>query len=322
MLILPLIFATSSLIYLGLAIFVLVRNRTSGLNRLAAAILMGFCVWSFHDVFRFTPAVPEEVVRVFVNLGAFGWCSFASVGLWFALEYTGAEYPKWLVVPLLVLLPLLFVIKQWTGDLVTGFYLQPFGWADVWSNSIWPDLYDVYCFAEPALTIYMVVRFARTRANVIQRHQAAAFSISGIISLVIGFVLNRALPRLGIYSVPQAASIAGLIWAAGLTLAVVRYRMLTITPATAAENILATMSDLLMLLDPEGNILTANESTLSVLGYQRPELVGRSRGYWVNRTGRRAGFRRFWAGRASRVPRWGSCASRARRCRCCYPAPR
>ena len=274
----PFLLALGCLIYLALAIHVLAINTRSALKRLIASIVICFSIWSFQDVFRFSPQMSKEMVRTFVNLGAFGWCSFASVGLWFALVFVGKGRSRPIVVicSLLVLLSAVFVYKQWTHGLVVDFVRQPFGWAGVWSSSVWTDLYDAYHLIVVGIIVFLMFSFGRTTESAILKKQGIIFATSSACSLAIGFVLNRILPRLGIYTVPQLASLAGLIWALGLVYAIARYKMLAITPATAAENIIATMTDFLALVDAQGKIVTVNQSILDALGYQRAELVGRS----------------------------------------------
>src|SRR4051812_17949833 len=41
------------------------------------------------------------------------------------------------------------------------------------------------------------------------------------------------------------------------------------------ENILASMGDAVVVLDPAGTIETVNETTLELLGYRREDLLGR-----------------------------------------------
>ena len=51
---------------------------------------------------------------------------------------------------------------------------------------------------------------------------------------------------------------------------------MVITPAAAADNIVSTMADSLILLDQEGNIANVNKATLDLSGYGKDELTGRS----------------------------------------------
>ena len=268
------IFAISCIIYMGLAIFVLTQNPRSQAARLVAATIVCFEIWGLQDVVRFNPATPKYLARMAVDFGAFGWCFFASFGLWFAMAFTERQYPRWLVHPLLVVVPLFLVYQQWSGRLVVDFYREPFGWTGVWAPSIWTDLYDIFIIVLSFVSLHLVYRFGKQTQGAMRERQVNIFVAGGAVALTAGFMVNRGLPRLGIYSVPQVASLAGLLWGTGLAYAVARYRMLTISPATAAENILSTISDTLLLVDPRGIIVQANEAALETLGYDRRELVG------------------------------------------------
>jgi diguanylate cyclase (GGDEF)-like protein/PAS domain S-box-containing protein len=57
--------------------------------------------------------------------------------------------------------------------------------------------------------------------------------------------------------------------------AIVRYRLLAITPALAAHQIIDTMHDALIVLDREGFIRLINQATCSLLGYSEQDLVGK-----------------------------------------------
>ena len=271
-----LLLSVGFLVHLSLAVFVLAKRPTSPLNRLIAAIVLGLSTWSFAEIFLLNPEVPKTIAKIFVNIGAFGWCSFASLFLWFALVFTSKRksYPTQMIYPLLILVPVLFIYKQWTDGLVIDLVRQPYGWAGVWSPSIWTDLFDVYYLSFSGLGLYLIFRYGRNAESTIKKRQSTIIVTAGIVALVLGSLLDRVFPRFDIYTVPQSAVIAGFIWASGLAYAIVRYKFLTITPATAAENIIATMTDFLILLDPQGKIVAVNQSTLGALGYEKQELEG------------------------------------------------
>jgi len=54
-----------------------------------------------------------------------------------------------------------------------------------------------------------------------------------------------------------------------------KYRMFSLTPMTAADSIIATMTDMLFLIGQEGKILTANRAAHSTLGYESSRLIGK-----------------------------------------------
>jgi len=88
--------------------------------------------------------------------------------------------------------------------------------------------------------------------------------------------LNVIFPMLEIFNIPPLADLVILIYGIGVVYAMVKYQFMGITPALAAENILSTMSDLLVILDLDGRIITANKATTSLLGYKNNEITGKS----------------------------------------------
>ena len=90
-----------------------------------------------------------------------------------------------------------------------------------------------------------------------------------IISVSFASVSNVILPYLKIFSVPALGNMFCLIWAAGLTYAITKYKLMTISPATAADNIISTMNNLLFLLSPQGRIVMVNDATANQLGFRK-----------------------------------------------------
>lgn len=61
-----------------------------------------------------------------------------------------------------------------------------------------------------------------------------------------------------------------------ITYVIFRYKLIDLTLAIAAESIIETMSDSLLLVTPEGRIKTVNPATLNLLGYKEDEVIGQS----------------------------------------------
>ena len=95
--------------------------------------------------------------------------------------------------------------------------------------------------------------------------------------IVSGVLLEIADPLFG-YSFPWAfsATTAFLIVNPFMTYAMIRYDLLAITPTTAADEILETMSDGVLLLDGRGAIRFANRAVGRMLGVSTATLPGRS----------------------------------------------
>jgi PAS domain S-box-containing protein len=109
-----------------------------------------------------------------------------------------------------------------------------------------------------------------------KRKQQAKFVFIGFsVVLVSGLVTNWLLPLLGT-AVPEAMSIAFTMACVCGGYAMWKYDLFAITPTAAADAIISTMPDALLLVGPDGRIALANRATLKMLGYSEDELVGQS----------------------------------------------
>ena len=119
----------------------------------------------------------------------------------------------------------------------------------------------------------MLVAGQRERA-LVKRRQARIIGWSAVIPLLLGSVTDVILPRAGLYVVPNAACDIAMIWVLGLAYATVRYRMLDLRPAVAADRVVETMSDALLLADPDGNVVWPNPAAVRLFGRVADELRG------------------------------------------------
>jgi PAS domain S-box-containing protein len=65
-----------------------------------------------------------------------------------------------------------------------------------------------------------------------------------------------------------------MIWFVAIWYAFMRYKFSEITSADAAEAILEKVRDLILLVDQDGRIITANQRFYQILGYKKQEVVG------------------------------------------------
>jgi PAS domain S-box-containing protein len=122
---------------------------------------------------------------------------------------------------------------------------------------------------------YLIFIFRKKTENKTKKKQAKIILNTAIIAFLIGTVTDVVLLKSGIYKIPPVGDILVSIWAFGLAYSITKYEFL-ITPATAANNIISTMADSLILLNQKGNIVDVNKATLDLLGYEKSELTGKS----------------------------------------------
>ena len=266
------------LVYVYLAVYIILKNPRSSLNKTCASLISCFALWTFSVIFIHNPETPKDIVRLLENIACIGWISFSVFFLWFVLIFTRKKkiLKMKIVYLLFFILPLLFIYKQWTNYLIVDYVRQPYGWSYIWSDSIWPNMFYLYYLSMIVLGLYLILDFARKTDDLAVKKQSKIIFFSTFVAVFIGSVTNVLLQELRIYTMPDIGDMIGLIWVFGIVHSIVAYKFLVITPATAAENIVSTMTDCLILLDQEGNITNVNKATLELLEYKRGELKGKS----------------------------------------------
>jgi len=275
--ILQLVHFFAFLIYFYLFIFILSKDSKSLLNKVCAAFLACFILWSFGLIFLNNPSVSKEEVILFNNISSIGWTSFASFFFWFTLVFTEKKekLEKKTTYFLIFIPPLLFIYQQLAGNLTAYKYLEPWGWTGIWSESVWIYLYFCYYLSLETISLFLIFKYWKNTEDFIKKKQSQIIFITSLISLLLGTFTDVIIQEL--FSIVfYFANITTLIWAGGLVYAINKYKLMTITPGIAAEKIISTMADSLLLLDKQAKIVAVNESLRKMSGYREDELKGKS----------------------------------------------
>jgi len=263
-----------------LLVFLLWKDPKSLLNRVCAALLACFAVWSFGSIIFYNSNATKDLAILSNNISSIGWVSFASFSLWFFLIFTEKKIilKTRIIYPVIFILPLLFIYKQYTGFLTADYIKQFWQWESVWSDSIWTYFFYLYYLSFLIMGLYLVLNFWRKAEEPIKKKQAKIIFITALFSLLFGSLTDVIFPELNIFNIHlhSLGNVIALIWASGIVYAIVKYKLMTITPAVAADSIISTIADSLILLDREGNIATVNKATLDLSGYKKDELKGKS----------------------------------------------
>jgi diguanylate cyclase (GGDEF)-like protein/PAS domain S-box-containing protein len=276
----PVIHYTCFLVYSLLAAYTLYKNPNAALNRVCSLLIMSFAVWSFGMIFVHNPASTKETARFFDNICSIGSYSFGSLTLWFTLILTRSRraFKHGYIYPFLALVPFILIYKQFTGWINVDYVRTDYGWAEVWGTSFWVYFFYFYYISTTVGSLALIHLYARKQESALLRRQALIIFWSILLALLLGTLTDVILPELGVEGFPDIGNVLAGIWVMGIVYAIVRYRLMSITPAMATENIIATMPDALILLDHAGRIMTVNEATCDLLGYSKFELEGRYAG--------------------------------------------
>ena len=105
-----------------------------------------------------------------------------------------------------------------------------------------------------------------------QRKKAQYLLLGVGVPALVGPISQRVFPGMQI-EIPELTTLSLAIGNILIAFGIQRYGLFTLTPAIVVEDIVATMSNFLILVDQEGNIIQANPAAFELLGYSNSELM-------------------------------------------------
>jgi PAS domain S-box-containing protein len=199
------------------------------------------------------------------------------VTLHFAMIYTGKSkmFHKWWIWVVLYGPVLVFSVLTLLTDLIiSGVEKTDWGFEDM-EGLI--GLFFAYPWAAflHMLAIILVTAYAFRLDDPKEKRQAQYVALGLLAPFLLGHVspflstaLDMALPDMRRVGLGLMTGIIGFaIW---------RYDLFTLNPVTAANNIIATMPDLLFLIRPNGEIASINQSVTEALGFDEEDVIRRS----------------------------------------------
>jgi len=272
----------SFIIYVYLGIYVLLLDSRNTLNRLFFTVCICLGFWAF--TYTFMVSAPDaNSALIWRRYSVLGWCSIYSVLLHFFLVLTEkkAVLSKWWFYPLIYLPPVLlmysFLINP--GFKIENLVLTRYGWTYIspYSEGIsMTHFFDIYYSAYMAAGLVLTWQWGRKSMHTREKKQARLIVSTIIAALLLGTVTDVVMPNLGIAFVPQIAIVIILIPILGIWYSIKRYRLMSITPESAARDIIKTMKDGLLLVGADGKIQSVNHGARVLLGYSGEELTGRA----------------------------------------------
>ncbi len=263
-----------------LSAYIVWKNPRRILNWFCAATVFLFSLWSFGTTCMRNPLLPESSIKVFNNVAAIGWIGFSAFFLLFSLQFRdnaiGRKGKKTRLVwnLAIITLPAVFIFFQWNGLFMREYRLERYGWVGVWPSSAITYLFYALYGGFIISGLIVIYRARKRSVRTLIKKQAGVLIVSVVISMLLGSVASILLRHAGIYAVPPLGDVFTVLFAAGLFYATARYRLFEFNPATAANKILETMTDGVLLINTQGTIVECNQAISLMLGYGREELIG------------------------------------------------
>jgi PAS domain S-box-containing protein len=262
-----------------IAVRILLLDPKAALNRVAALLLLSFFIWSFGMSFMSNPMTPENVAGIVWHSYSIGWIIYPFFGLLQSLIMSRRDriFSSPLYMSMLFLPVPFFFILHFTGMLTSAPYITEYGWRVSWHNTFGAFSFYGYYLSYTLVSLYVLLQYSlRSKNKTIKK---AGFIIVGgaLLTLLFGTILEVILPRLisnEIFLV-KTTDISILIWAFSLLYAVNAQVLFRITPASAADKIIASMNESLTLLNDYFEIVYVNEEAIKLLGYKKEEMIGK-----------------------------------------------
>ncbi|MGE5381547.1 MAG: methyl-accepting chemotaxis protein, partial [Methylocystaceae bacterium] len=271
-----LIHLSAFVIYVGMGVYGLRTGRKEALNRLFFALCMACAIWSIAIAF-FLCAPSYQQAWLWFRLSSPGWALGPALILHFALVLSRRNLSVGRFLPYIAyIVGIIFTLRGMTvGVTSSRLALESYGWSAINSASGWYFAYTGYYLLCLAITVITVWRWGIKSSLQREKKQSVIIVVVTLLGTILGFFNESLLPLLGI-QFPKIPAVLFLVWAVGMWLAISKYGFMSFNTATVAQEILSRIKDLVLLIDPHGNILQANQQALTLLGYTEEELVGQT----------------------------------------------
>jgi PAS domain S-box-containing protein len=257
-----------------LGIYILYRNPRSALNWLFFLFCLVGAYASFAE-FQLRLAESAAAAEFWLRASSLGICFSIPLEVHFMLAFTDRKklLSHWWVYFLLYAPAVMFALFQMTGVIALRPVEVYWGWTyDATLENLADVLFGVWTIASIPFAVYLCLRYYLRATEWIKRRQALylliGFSLAAVLSLATEFSAWHEIPELTAFGFVFEST---FVW-----YAIQRYGLFPLTPATAADKIIATMADAVILIDPERKIATVNQALLWLLGYEEEELLGQS----------------------------------------------
>jgi PAS domain S-box-containing protein len=191
---------------------------------------------------------------------------------------------------LAVFLPLLFISLHWTENLMLPPARTSYGWVSEWNHSsVLPYFYYAYYIGCILAGVFMMAVASHNTTSTNLKKQAGITITSSLLVLFVGTYFEVIMPALKLpgYNTALAdiTNVYILLWAGGAFYSILKYNLYSVSTATAADNVIAHMSEALFLMDDELKMVYANAAAHKMLGYPDGALSGRYFGFLLKNRG-------------------------------------
>lgn len=257
--------------------YVLRADTGSCANRVFAVSALLMTYWSIFAALSISAPDAEQAFFWF-RISSLGWTVIPGFMFRLFTEMTGHAERTWIRVVQVVIYMVglaFFILTVFTTKQNTGMVQTPLGFSYLVAPGILPWLYDA--FVTVCLVPVLVVLLIQGRRSLHPAVRARDFLVVGVsvVTLTLLYGADRLLHVLDLVRVPSLSHLIMMVWMVGIGVAVARYRLFSLTPELAAQNIVETMAESLLMLDGDERVIRVNSQAERLLDAPRHRLLGR-----------------------------------------------
>jgi PAS domain S-box-containing protein len=255
-------------IYIGIGIYTFHQDRASPSNRLFLILSLCFGFWSYANGLAIAAETAElawRIFKLFVPL----WFLFPPLLLHFSLRLSKHNYPRLQGLLPLLYIPgaLIYLLSSGGTALIAEFPESSLGRYIVYrTDSPFHYINIAYYSLYVLLSIALYARWYRTAGDPRRRGQALVILVSLLAGSAVSSFFGTLLPFLYEELPPPMAPLGMLVWVLGMSIAILKYRLMRLSPNVAAETILRYIRDFVLLCDQEERIIHINQKVAHELG--------------------------------------------------------
>jgi diguanylate cyclase (GGDEF)-like protein/PAS domain S-box-containing protein len=257
----------ASILYFFVGFSTLKTNIKSELFRIFFLMTLSLTIWSFTGGFLY---LSNNIVEYsFWNkAGAFGWCSFEALVLYFVVVLTENRYARSWYVRLLILLPIPIFLYMVLFLFGPGIETKPLVVTIFYTGNF------LYNFTYLFLSIIIIFKWGYQSKSQIKKKQADVIVITSIIPFLLNLLFQKILPFYG-FELPNMGQIFTLIMLLGVNFAITQYQFMSIPTSQISNELFNELVGLAFLIDSEGIIMKANKQSYTLLKRKPLEILGR-----------------------------------------------
>ncbi len=260
------------LFYLYMGAYSIQLNPKAAANRVYLVIVFIFAAWSGAAFYRNLVETSHSII-LWRTISLLAWSIGSCVILHFViLLIRQRKHEKIVLKDSLIHIPglLLFIIQfnYLYSNIVNEKNLENSIITTIGS----PLFYLLYVF----LSIILLYRWKKITTYKREKRQSVLIIFSLFATTISIFLYGSVLSSMADFVLPFLTPVFPVFWMSAMWIAITKHRLLKFRADIAVYEIMENVLEIILLTDPQGNIIEVNNRLEAMLGYKKVDLLGKS----------------------------------------------